>query len=379
MTEPAERAARAALSAVTEPGAVAIARRVLSGGPVAAWRAIRSGGAPDLDPRGTLARRAVGVDGAALLDAAAAVGQRFICPGDAEWPEALDPMTASMDGPDPVPPPLGLWVRGAEPLPVAVARSVAVVGSRAASRYGAVVASDLGSDLALLGWTVVSGAAYGVDAAAHRGALALDGGTVAVLACGADVAYPRAHADLLERIADAGLVISELPPGSTPTRSRFLARNRLIAGLAAGVVVVEAALRSGARSTAGWAQKLSREVLVIPGPVTSALSAGCHELIRQGGATLVTDAREVVEAVGVLGADALAPRRGESRPLDGVSPDASVVFDALSPWEARPEADVLDATKLPVDAVRVALAELCESELVVSDDAGGWRILRGGA
>lgn len=378
MIEPAERAARAALSAVTEPGAVPIARRVLSGGPVAAWRAIRSGGAPDLDPRGTLERRAVGVDGAALLDAAAAVGQRFVCPGDAEWPDALDPMTASMDGPDPVPPPLGLWVRGAESLPVAVARSVAVVGSRAASRYGAVVASDLGSDLALLGWTVVSGAAYGVDAAAHRGALALDGGTVAVLACGADVAYPRAHADLLERIAEAGLVISELPPGSTPTRSRFLARNRLIAGLAAGVVVVEAALRSGARSTAGWAQKLSREVLVVPGPVTSALSAGCHELIRQGGATLVTDAREIVEAVGTLGADALAPRRGESRPLDGVSPDAAVVFDALSPWETRSEAAVLDATKLPADAVRVALAELCERELV-SHAGGGWRILRGGA
>ena len=155
------------------------------------------------------------------------------------------------------------------------------------------------------GATVVSGAAIGIDGAAHRGALAVDGATVAVLACGVDRVYPAAHATLLERIAATGLVVSEYPPGSVPARHRFLVRNRLIAALGAGTVVVEAALRSGAQRTAADTEALGRLVMAVPGPVTSGPSAGCHQLIRDG-ALLVTSADDVLEAVGRLGVD-LAP------------------------------------------------------------------------
>ncbi len=167
---------------------------------------------------------------------------------------------------------------------------------------------------------MVSGAAIGVDGAAHRGALAVDGPTVAVLACGVDRAYPGTHAALLGRIANSGLVVSEYPPGCVPARHRFLVRNRLIAGMAAGTVVVEAGLRSGAQRTAADALALGRLVMAVPGPVTSGLSAGCHRLIR-GGALLVTRAEEVLEAVGRIGLDLAdepaAPRAPHRRAQPG--------------------------------------------------------------
>ena len=155
-----------------------------------------------------------------------------------------------------------------------VDRSVAIVGSRASTAYGEHVAGELGHQLAERGWTVVSGGAFGIDAAAHRGALAAEAPTVAVLACGVDRPYPAAHGALLHRIAETGLLVSEWPPGAAPHRHRFLVRNRLIAALTRGTVVVEAAARSGAQATARRARKLGRQVLVVPGPVTSAMSVG---------------------------------------------------------------------------------------------------------
>ena len=176
-------------------------------------------------------------------------------------------------------------------------RAVAIVGSRAATAYGAHVATEIAASLSGQGWTVVSGAAYGIDAAAHHGALVAGGATVAVLACGVDHAYPRGHADLLASIAAHGAVISEYPPGQLPQRRRFLARNRLIAALTAGTVVVEAGLRSGALNAARHARELGRPVMAVPGPVTSSASGGCHQLIRDGQATCVTCAADVITDV----------------------------------------------------------------------------------
>ena len=197
-------------------------------------------------------------------------------------------------------PPIALWVRGPGVLDELCDQAAAIVGARAATGYGLHVAGELGAGLATAGFTVVSGAAIGVDGAAHRGALAAGGPNVAVLACGIDRSYPAAHEALLDRIAATGVVLSEYPPGSVPARHRFLVRNRLIAGLAAGTVVVEAGLRSGAQRTAADARSLGRPVMAVPGPVTSGRSAGCHRMIREG-AVLVTRVEEVLEEVGRLG------------------------------------------------------------------------------
>jgi DNA processing protein len=227
-------------------------------------------------------------------------------------------------------PPVALWVRGPVRLDELVDRSVAVVGSRASTAYGEHVAAELGYQLGERGWTVVSGGAFGIDAAAHRGALAAEAPTLAVLACGVDRPYPAAHGALFHRIAETGLVVSEWPPGCAPLRHRFLVRNRLIAALTRGTVVVEAAARSGAQATAQRARRLGREVLVVPGPVTSAMSVGCHELLRERevGATLVTSAAQVIEAVGGIGVDLADPPERPASPRDGLSDVATRVLDA---------------------------------------------------
>src|SRR6185437_911026 len=177
-------------------------------------------------------------------------GIRIVCPGDPEWPAQLSDLGDAQ--------PYALWLRGSADLRFNCLRSVAIVGSRAATAYGSYVASEFAASVAARGWAVISGGAYGVDAAAHRGALAADGVTVAVLACGVDVPYPAGHADLLDAIAAQGLIASEWPPGRTATRLRFLVRNRVIAALAAGTVVVEAGQRSGALNSARHARDLGR-------------------------------------------------------------------------------------------------------------------------
>ena len=230
-------------------------------------------------------------------------GIRLVCPEDAEWPSALDQLGPAR--------PYALWLRGNADLRFACSRSVSVVGSRAATSYGAHVAGEISADLGERGWAVVSGGAYGIDAAAHRGALAAEGVTIAVLACGVDYPYPAGHADLFAAICAQGLVVSEWPPGSRPARTRFLIRNRVIAALACGTVIVEAGERSGALNTARHAADLGKPLMAVPGPVTSAQSAGCHRILREWGATCVTCAADIIEMLSPLCVpDPLAPGGG---------------------------------------------------------------------
>jgi DNA processing protein len=338
---PAVRRARAWLSRAVEPGTIDFWRFVDSVGPVDAVRRIRSDGAPERI-RALVGARAGQDESLTDLRRAQRCGARLVVPEDDEWPALpLHALTVAVseepedhkDQSDrtsaPVPP-IALWVRGPERLDELVARSVAVVGSRASTAYGEHVSAELGHQLGERGWTVVSGGAYGIDAAAHRGALAAEAPTLAVLACGVDRPYPAAHGALFTRIAETGLLVSEWPPGCAPLRHRFLVRNRLIAALTRGTVVVEAAARSGAQATAKRARRLGRELLVVPGPVTSAMSVGCHELLRdrEAGATLVTSAAQVIEAVGGIGTDLADPPHRPTSPRDGLSDVATRVLDA---------------------------------------------------
>ncbi|MFJ3225231.1 DNA-processing protein DprA [Streptomyces sp. NPDC086783] len=329
-----ERLARVTLSRVLEPGDETGGRWVREYGAVAVARRLVDGGDP---LPGVTYTRWEGLRGRAALvrperdlERAGEAGVRYVCPGDGEWPAQLDDLG---DGR-----PTGLWVRGRPSLRMWALRSVAVVGARACTEYGAHMAATLGAELAERGWVVVSGGAYGVDGAAHRGALGAGGATVAVLACGVDRPYPRGHTQLITRIAEQGLVVGELPPGDHPTPSRFIQRNRIIAALTRGTVVVEAAYRSGALVTARAALRLGRFAMGVPGPATSRLSAGVHELLR-GEAVLVSDAGEVVELVGDMGE--LAPeRRGPVLPRDLLDPAARRVLAAL-PGRGTATADVI--------------------------------------
>jgi DNA processing protein len=338
---PGLRRARAWLSRVVEPGTIDFWRFVNDVGPVDAVRQLRAGLAPER-VRSLAGARADRDESFADLARAERCGARLVIPEDDEWPavplhaltvavssEPDDPQRQSDRTTAPVPP-LALWVRGAARLDEVVDRSVAVVGSRASTAYGEHVAAELGHQLAERGWTVVSGGAFGIDAAAHRGALAAQVPTVAVLACGVDRPYPAAHGALFHRIAETGLLISEWPPGCAPLRHRFLVRNRLIAGLTRGTVVVEAAARSGAQATARRASRLGRQVLVVPGPVTSAMSVGCHELLRESelGAVLVASGAHVIEAVGGIGSDLADPPERPTGPRDGLSDLAGRILDA---------------------------------------------------
>jgi DNA processing protein len=306
------------------------------------------------------------------LATAERLGIRFVIPGDPEWPEPVDDLGDAPTVQDRGGPPLGLWVKGPVRLDQ-LADAVAVVGSRSATTYGADVAAELGAGLARHGLPVVSGAAFGIDQAAHRGALALDGPTVAVLACGVDRAYPVAHTALLDHLAVTGAVVSELAPGCAPTRLRFLARNRLIAALSRGTVIVEAALRSGALNTANWAGRLQRPLMGVPGPVTSAPSQGVHELIRSGAATLVTSAPEVLELVGAAGEHLLDRPRGPENPRDRLTRRQQQVLDAVPVERAVPVDAIASTAGIGLREVSTALERLRERGLVAAS-GGGWRL-----
>jgi DNA processing protein len=241
-------------------------------------------------------------------------------------------------------PPPRLYVRGGADGQVLARPAVAVVGARACSAYGAQVARRLGRDLAAAGLVVVSGLARGVDGEAHRGALEAGGLTVAVLGCGIDRDYPAAHAELARRIRERGLVVSEYEPGIEPAPWRFPARNRIIAGLCAATAVVEARERSGALITADLAVEEGRDVLAVPGEITSALSRGTNALLKLG-ATPCTSAQDVLELFGIDEPPHAAVSVGET---------AAAVLAAL-PAAAD---DVVRATGLDAQAVAVALAEL---------------------
>jgi DNA processing protein len=239
-------------------------------------------------------------------------------------------------------PPARLFVRGAG-ADVLSRSSVAVVGARSCSPYGAQVARRLGRELAQAGAVVVSGLARGVDAEAHRGALDVGGCTVAVLGCGIDRDYPRAHTDLARRIEATGAVVAEYPPGVEPAPWRFPARNRIVAGLCAATVVVEARERSGALITADFALELGRDVYAVPGEITSRLSAGTNELIRQGAAPLVS-LDDVLTSLGLEPATRVGPAVSDlADALLSMLADGPLLTDELVRRSDRPTGEVAAA------------------------------------
>jgi len=237
-------------------------------------------------------------------------------------------------------PPARLYLRGAGEASLLTKHAVAIVGARACSPYGAQVARMLGRELARAGVVVVSGLARGIDGEAHRGALETDGHTVAVLGCGIDRDYPAAHAQLARRIAERSLLVSEYEPGIDPAPWRFPARNRIVAGLCALTIVVEARERSGALITADFALEEGREVFAVPGEITSALSAGANALLRLG-ATPLTAAADVLEALGIEPQPSLLVAQS---PLLGLLPATAD--------------ELVRRTGLPAGEVVAALAEL---------------------
>ena len=360
----AERGARAAWSRIAEPADDRALEIVAEHGAVDALGLVRSGdpAVPEVF-RMRIERFGVDAEPDTLLAAARALDATVLCPGDPEWPQRVD------DHPTP---PLCLWVLGNPDLASLGERSVSVVGARSSTAYGNTVASGLGAGLAERGWTVVSGAAFGIDAAAHRGALSVDGATVAVLAGGLDRPYPLAHTTLLARIAEVGAVVSEVAPGLAPTRPRFLLRNRIIATISRGVVVVEAALRSGSLNTARTAAEIGRPVGVVPGPVTSMMSAGCHQARRDGLAEIVTDVDEVIDLVGDFGIDA-APRRSADPVLtDLLDPHDFQVLASVPVRRAMTTIDIAVAAAIPVCVTGAALGRL-QLQGFVRRDGDGWR------
>lgn len=381
--------ARAYLSRVGEPASIGMWRYVQEVGPIEAMREIRGERAwPSL--LGETASRRAEADPHADLAAAGRHGVRLVVPESPEWPhfalacleQAVRPLAAAhaarrfrrSESGDPVPP-LALWVRGPADLTTLAVRAAGVVGARAATGYGSHVSAELGYGLAARAVVVVSGGAYGIDAAAHRAALAASGTTVLVSAAGLDRPYPPGNAGLFEQIAASGLLVSESPPGCSPQRRRFLTRNRLIAAFSTGVVVVEASTRSGATNTAGHARTLGRALMAVPGPVTSAMSRGCHELLRREDdpAQLVTCVDDVLAVVGSVGeglpGDA-APVTDVRAELDLLDPLARTVFDGVPARRfAHPDEVAARSGVGTLDVIR-SLPALDEAGLIERDGVG---------
>ncbi|WP_194398201.1 DNA-processing protein DprA [Microbacterium atlanticum] len=365
-----ERHATVVWCLLTEPGD-SVARRIIAGsGAAAGLEAVLGGGlVSEVTPRELaegcrrwlprLSAEAVDV----AVRTAASRGVQLVTRSDAEWPEPLDDLGDHA--------PLCLWVRGDAAALRRVDPSVAIVGARAATGYGEHVAMELTADLAGTGVAVVSGGAYGIDGAAHRATLAAGGLTVALLAGGADRAYPAGHTQLIDDISRRGVVASEVPCGSAPTKWRFLQRNRLIAALAGATVVVEAGWRSGSLNTAGHAAALSRPLGAVPGPITSAASAGTLRLIREYGAECITGAEDVREMLGLTSA-AQPPAV-----VGGYTDDTTRVLDALSSRAWRGVGEIARRAGMAPDAVTAGLGVLA---LTGQAECGprGWRRAPGG-
>lgn len=380
------RLAAAAWTRIAEPGdaAAGLVRAAMGPGEALGWltRAARSGPAdahrpppqvqqqaPWLDARkwgacvGRWLPRLERLDIRRELGVLHELGGRLVIPEDDEWPGALDDLGTRV--------PAALWVRGGARLN-SVERTVAVVGMRASTSYGEQVAAQLAIDLAEHGVAVVSGGAYGIDAAAHRGALSADGTTWAVLAGGVDRLYPVGNTALLETVEATGAVLSEAPPGSVPSRYRFLERNRLIAALGAVCVVVEAAWRSGALSTARHAAELLRPVGVVPGAVTSMASVGCHRLLRETDAVCVTGAEDVLELLAPAGEHLTSDHAVQPGLLDDLDPFAARLLDAMPARGAAGPESIARAGGLSLVEVRSGLGRL-ELAGRVERHGSGWR------
>ncbi|MEV6337977.1 DNA-processing protein DprA [Nocardia vinacea] len=358
------------LSRVVQGPCAALSSLIESVGVVEAARAVRECELPESLLGPTAQRREI--DSAARdLEVMERLGGRLVTPDDPEWPAwrmlGLRQLEPGRDRDGAVP--LVLWVRGPRSLSESSERAIAVVGARCSSGYGEHVTGEIVGDLAAQGWTIVSGAAFGIDGMAHRAALAVGAPTIAVLACGVDRPYPAQHERLLAEIAETGLVISEYPPGTGAHKNQFLARNRLIAALADGVLVIEAGLRSGARNTVKWARRLSRPALAIPGPVTAASSAGCHRMIREGEALLVTRAEEVIDEAGPLRLS--LPTTQPFDPSDRLHGDEASVYAALPKIGSRRPRAIAENSGLELPTIRAILPAL-ELAGLVGMDENGW-------
>jgi DNA processing protein len=277
--------ARSILISAVEGGTPFWVREIEFLGPVAVVEKLRSGGYDPIKFEKTISK-VRDANAKVILDCIAATGSRFITPEEELWPPFLNDLAA---------PPIGLIVKGA--IENLTLPSLSIVGTRNPTNYGVRIAGDFAAGFVDREWAIVSGGAYGIDAAAHRGALVAEGVTIAVLAAGIDVNYPAGHARLFAEIAESGALVSEVLPGTRAIPSRFLTRNRLIAALSRATLVVEAAFRSGSLRTARDASELMRPVMAIPGPITSPTSEGCHRLIGERAAEIVTSIVDAVEFV----------------------------------------------------------------------------------
>lgn len=382
---PAERVARAAWTTIAEPGdGVAGWLTSSLGGEQALIAVIESHSPQRIVAAIQLTGQSVPDDAPAMLQAAqqrwqprvasgtailamqqaARVGARLLVPGDRGWPDALGDLGVHA--------PIALWWRGRREALDAFGTSIALVGARAATTYGEHVAIEASAGLVDRGFAIVSGAAYGIDGMAHRSALAGRGTTMAFLAGGVDRFYPTGHDALLGKIVDTGLVLSELSCGSAPTRWRFLQRNRLIAASSLATMVLEAGWRSGSLNTAAHASALGRPLGAVPGPVTSAASAGCHRLLREFAAVCVTNASEMAELAGAGVGDCAPDLMSE---LDGArNPEETRVIDALSTRSPRSLADLCRRAGLSMDVVQAVIGTL-DLEGAVREKEDGWLIL----
>ncbi|MEV4902296.1 DNA-processing protein DprA [Citricoccus sp. NPDC055426] len=397
-----ERIARAALTRLLEPGSVLGTTAVRVWGPERALQILTGVDRPGPDERQELSLVLAG-EGTPLtertwtkalqgwtartaslaperdLESLGRLGGGLLIPGDTGWPQSVEDLGPAA--------PVALWYRGAGAVPRGES-TLAVVGSRDATAYGQSVTRTLASGAAARGLTVMSGGAYGIDAMAHRAALTAGTGTpltAAVMAGGLDRYYPAGHEELLREVSSRGILLSEMPPGASPTRHRFLQRNRLIAALSGAVLVVEARWRSGAQNTAGHALGLGREVGVVPGPVTSPQSAGCHRLLRESPAVVVTD---LEEALGLMpggagtgsepgsghgsGAPDAAPGAAAVRIHDHLTVEELLVYEALPLRSPVPVDRLCAVAGLGPGTVMGTLKRLQRQSLAEQRDAG-WR------
>jgi DNA processing protein len=381
----AERRARAVWTGIVEPGDGTAGALIAALGASVALRAVTDGWSPrrithavrsqdqadgwidDLEDDGEKALlrwlpRLDSTSAVASVWLAAHHRATLIIPGDRAWPVRLNDLGAHA--------PLALWVRGDPARLTETTRSISLVGARAATGYGEQVTVESASALVGRGFAIVSGAAYGIDGAAHRATLASDGTTVAFLAGGVDRPYPSGHDSLIGRIVETGVVLSEVPCGGPPTKWRFLQRNRLIAAMSQATVVLEAGWRSGSLNTAGHAAALGRPLGAVPGSVMSAASAGCHRLIREYGATCVTSADEMAQLADGSEAD-IGLFTGGASSSTGLTSGEVRVLDALTTRSGRDVRDIARRSGLPVDDVRSILGVLQLSG-VVDERQQGW-------
>ncbi|MBC7402015.1 MAG: DNA-protecting protein DprA [Microbacteriaceae bacterium] len=366
IAEPGDRAAGELVATLGAAGALTV---LVEAWPVKRIADAASAGGSDLaaaDIESALARWSPRLkSGVALVALRQAVrcAVRLLVPGHPAWPVGVDDLGAHA--------PIALWLRGNESALAATQHSIALVGARAATGYGEHVTMEASAGLVDRGFAIISGAAYGIDGMAHRAALASSGQTVAILAGGVDRFYPSGHDALLVRIVESGAVISELPCGSPPTKWRFLQRNRLIAAASQATIVLEAGWRSGSLNTAGHAASLGRPIGAMPGPVTSAASAGCHRLIREFAATLVTSAAEMAELV--PGIEVAGMPDPSASPPSSTSARVRLI-DALSPRSPRSVDDLAARSGMSIAEVQAELGSL-QIDGGASERERGW-ILR---